>query len=112
MKLAKVDIDSLGELSSKYNVQAVPTGKDTLAIDRHRKKIFRLYILTLLGEELIDGVSVLFVVVAIKNGKEISRFTGAADESRIEKMIDQLGRWAAKQAKQLSFLFVPHRSDL
>jgi len=25
--LAKVDIDELGELSSKYNVQAVPTGK-------------------------------------------------------------------------------------
>ncbi len=27
IKLAKVDIDNLGELSSKYNVQAVPTGK-------------------------------------------------------------------------------------
>ncbi|CAF5003728.1 unnamed protein product, partial [Rotaria socialis] len=25
IKLAKVDIDNLGELSSKYNVQAVPT---------------------------------------------------------------------------------------
>jgi thioredoxin-like negative regulator of GroEL len=27
IQLAKVDIDSLGELSSKYNVQAVPTGE-------------------------------------------------------------------------------------
>ncbi|CAF3650265.1 unnamed protein product [Rotaria socialis] len=56
IKLAKVDIDNLGELSSKYNVQAVPT------------------------------------VVAIKNGKEISRFTGVADENRIQKMIEQLNR--------------------
>lgn len=31
-------------------------------------------------------------VVAIKNGKEVSRFTGAADESRIQKMIEQLSR--------------------
>lgn len=54
--LAKVDIDELGELSEKYNVQAVPT------------------------------------VLAFKNGREISRFTGAADESRIEKMVEQLGR--------------------
>jgi hypothetical protein len=28
--LAKVDIDNLGELSSKYDVQAVPTGKNYL----------------------------------------------------------------------------------
>jgi len=56
IKLAKVDIDSLGELSERYNVQAVPT------------------------------------VVAIKNGKELSRFTGVVDENRIQKMIDQLGR--------------------
>ncbi len=33
-----------------------------------------------------------FVVLAIKNGREISRFTGAADENRIQKMIDQLSR--------------------
>ncbi|CAF1227356.1 unnamed protein product [Rotaria sordida] len=56
IKLAKVDIDELGELSSKYNVQAVPT------------------------------------VLAIKNGKEITRFTGVVDENRIQKMIDQLSR--------------------
>ncbi|CAF0972723.1 unnamed protein product [Adineta ricciae] len=56
VKLAKVDIDQLEQLSGKYNVQAVPT------------------------------------VIAIKNGKEISRFTGAADENRIQKMLDQLSR--------------------
>lgn len=28
VQLAKVDIDNLGELSSKYNVQAVPTGEN------------------------------------------------------------------------------------
>jgi thioredoxin-like negative regulator of GroEL len=33
-----------------------------------------------------------FLVLAIKNGREISRFTGAADEDRIQKMIDQLSR--------------------
>ncbi len=27
IKIAKVDIDNLGDLSSKYNVQAVPTGE-------------------------------------------------------------------------------------
>jgi len=32
IKLAKVDIDNLGELSSKYNVQAVPTGKNYFSI--------------------------------------------------------------------------------
>lgn len=32
------------------------------------------------------------VVVAIKNGREVSRFTGAADENRIQKMVDQLAR--------------------
>ncbi|CAF3539202.1 unnamed protein product [Rotaria sp. Silwood1] len=56
IKLAKVDIDNLGELSSKYDVQVVPT------------------------------------VVAIKNGREISRFTGVVDEKIIQKMIDQLNR--------------------
>jgi hypothetical protein len=40
-----------------------------------------------------DGIFLLFfVVLAIKNGREISRFTGAADENRIQKMIDQLSR--------------------
>ena len=33
-----------------------------------------------------------FLVVAIKNGREISRFTGVVDENRIQKMIDQLSR--------------------
>jgi thioredoxin-like negative regulator of GroEL len=32
------------------------------------------------------------LVVAIKNGKEITRFTGAADENKIQKMVDQLSR--------------------
>jgi thioredoxin-like negative regulator of GroEL len=32
------------------------------------------------------------LVVAIKNGKEINRFTGAADENKIQKMVDQLSR--------------------
>ncbi|CAF1360182.1 unnamed protein product [Rotaria sordida] len=54
--LAKIDIDKFGELSSKYNVQAVPT------------------------------------VLAIKNGKEIGRFTGLIDEDRIETILDQLNR--------------------
>lgn len=56
VRLAKVDIDELGELSGRYGVDAVPT------------------------------------VVAIKDGREISRFRGVADENRIEKMIEQLGR--------------------
>ena len=39
------------------------------------------------------GTNHLFLaVVAIKNGKEVSRFTGAADENRIQKMVEQLGR--------------------
>ncbi|CAF1144882.1 unnamed protein product [Adineta steineri] len=38
------------------------------------------------------GVEAVPTVLAIKNGKEISRFTGAADENRIQKMIDQLSR--------------------
>ncbi|CAF1442880.1 unnamed protein product [Rotaria sp. Silwood1] len=32
------------------------------------------------------------LVVAIKNGREISRFTGVVDEKIIQKMIDQLNR--------------------
>jgi thioredoxin-like negative regulator of GroEL len=35
---------------------------------------------------------IFFLVVAIKNGKEITRFTGAADENKIQKMVDQLSR--------------------
>jgi thioredoxin-like negative regulator of GroEL len=34
----------------------------------------------------------LFPVVAFKNGKEISRFTGVIDEDRIETILDQLNR--------------------
>ncbi len=34
IKLAKVDIDNLGELSSKYNVQAVPTGKNSFPLSK------------------------------------------------------------------------------
>lgn len=34
VKLIKVDIDDLGDLSSKYNVQAVPTGKNRSAAKR------------------------------------------------------------------------------
>jgi thioredoxin-like negative regulator of GroEL len=33
IKLAKVDIDNLSELSGKYNVQAVPTGKNLFFSD-------------------------------------------------------------------------------
>lgn len=29
IQLAKIDIDELAELSGKYNVQAVPTGKNS-----------------------------------------------------------------------------------
>ena len=69
--LAKVDVDKFGELSSKYNVKAVPTGK-----------IF-------LGK---SKCKLLYLVLAIKNGKEINRFTGVIDEDRIETILDQLNR--------------------
>ena len=73
--LAKVDIDELGDISEKYNVQAVPTGK------RLMNSIF-----------IRNDFPVFSIVLAFKNGREISRFTGAADEGRIEKMFEQLGR--------------------
>jgi thioredoxin-like negative regulator of GroEL len=66
--LAKVDIDKFGELSIKYNVQAVPTGKSC----------FLLFLIS------------RFTVLAIKNGKEIARFTGVVDEDRIETILDRL----------------------
>ncbi|CAF1228988.1 unnamed protein product [Adineta steineri] len=38
------------------------------------------------------NVKAVPTVVAIKNGKEISRFTGVIDEDRIESILDQLNR--------------------
>ncbi|CAF1522904.1 unnamed protein product [Adineta ricciae] len=38
------------------------------------------------------NVQAVPTVIAIKHGKEVSRFTGAADENRIQKMLDQLSR--------------------
>ncbi|UJR13997.1 hypothetical protein I4U23_000997 [Adineta vaga] len=69
VKLAKVDIDQLEKLSGKYDVQAVPTE------DQQKAYVIKLQFI---------------LVVAIKNGKEVARFTGAADEKRIQKMLDEL----------------------
>ncbi|CAF1432692.1 unnamed protein product [Adineta steineri] len=38
------------------------------------------------------NVKAVPTVVAIKNGKEINRFTGVIDEDRIESILDQLNR--------------------
>ncbi|CAF1489531.1 unnamed protein product [Adineta steineri] len=38
------------------------------------------------------NVKAVPTVVAIKNGKEISRFTGVIEEDRIESILDQLNR--------------------
>lgn len=44
--------------------------------------------------------SSFILVLAIRNGKEIARFTGLIDEDRIETILDQLNRWHCQ-----SFLF-------
>jgi hypothetical protein len=88
-------------------VQAVPTGKNSFfSSDIDVIKTFaipnecRVFIEAI--KRIISKSDVklkhmeynyfFFVVLAIKNGREISRFTGAADENRIQKMIDQLSR--------------------
>ena len=40
----------------------------------------------------IRFICLSILVLAIKNGKEIGRFTGVIDEDRIETVLDQLNR--------------------
>lgn len=75
--LAKIDVDKFEELSYKYNIKVVPTGKNSFYQSYEN---FRFVFL------------LSIVVLAIKNGKEINRFTGLIDEDRIETILDQLNR--------------------